>query len=339
MLISLGAPMPNNDDTDAVGILSKFNLPEMLAGPAGKALSRLVAGITDIPTAYLQRKAQQVKDGTDARSVVSKAVAKVVARQAAADPAIVDRAMEALVAGEYRKQKNKEAIAIKTAELLEHSSKDAELPPTPPMEIDPDWMNIFEQHAQNASTERLQDIWARVLAGEIRKPKSFSPKTLGFIAELDQEVAGVFEKYGNAIVNRDFIPKPSDLSGDVLRNLLLLEDFGLVAGTLGFLNTKLLLNETGGLLFNYRSHSLFMEGEAGKPIELPVVTLTRVGKEIASILSPVDDVARAKEFVQICPKDHLQKISYGKMQEDHRGKILIDVETLWEKEQPKAPAA
>jgi Protein of unknown function (DUF2806) len=327
--------MPENDDTDPASIISKLNLPEMIAGQAGKALSRLVASVTDIPASYLQGKAQKIKDGTDARSAVSKAVAKAAAKQAAEDPAIVDRAVEALIASEYRKQKNKEAIATRTIEILQDSPSDTESQPPP--EIDPDWMNIFEQYAQNASSERLQDIWARVLSGEIRKPKTFSPKTLGFIAELDQEVARVFEKHANAIINNDFIPKPGSLSGDVLTEFLLLEDFGLISGTFGFLSKNVTLSEIGNT-FRYRTHGLHIFGTAGKTVNISALNLTRVGKEIASILPLVDDVARAKEFVEICPKQDLEKIIYGQIQYDHRGLVLINVETLWEKEQPAAPA-
>jgi len=101
------------------GILKGINLPEIVAGPAGKAISRLVASVVDIPVAYLNARTREIQGRTDAARVVSQAVAKAVAKQAAQDPAIIERAMDALVASEYRKQSNKETIATKTIEQLQ----------------------------------------------------------------------------------------------------------------------------------------------------------------------------------------------------------------------------
>jgi hypothetical protein len=157
--------LPNDDDMNGGGILKGINLPEIVAGPAGKAISRLVASVVDIPVAYLNARTREIQGRTDAARVVSQAVAKAVAKQAAQDPAIIERAMDALVASEYRKQSNKETIATKTIEQLQviPNSSDADGAVAEP---DPDWMNIFERHAENATTERLQDLWARVLAGD-----------------------------------------------------------------------------------------------------------------------------------------------------------------------------
>ncbi len=211
--------MSNSENENAPSILTNLNLPQVLLGPAGAALSRLIGKATDIPAAKLESHAQKIKDETAARSTVTKAIAQAVAKQAVKDPAIMNRAMESFVVKEFRKQENKEAVAKKTAELL------AEAPPPTdekPAEPESDWMNVFELHAENASTERMREMWARVLAGEIRKPRSFSLKTLGFIAQLDQEVAEIFDKHANKVL-LDMIPTQRGLKGQELVDLLQLE--------------------------------------------------------------------------------------------------------------------
>jgi hypothetical protein len=42
--------------------ISDANLPKFILGPAGEALARLIAGGADIPAAWLEQRAQAIKD-------------------------------------------------------------------------------------------------------------------------------------------------------------------------------------------------------------------------------------------------------------------------------------
>src|SRR5208283_1459027 len=59
-------------------------------------------------------------------------------------------------------------------------------------------LNIFERYAEDASSETMRALWARVLAGEIRRPGQFSLRTLRFMSELDATTAKLFESYARA---------------------------------------------------------------------------------------------------------------------------------------------
>ena len=85
-----------------------------LGKPAGKALSRLIGSALDIPAAWLDQQAQGIKDATAARSHVTQALATQTAKTAVIDPEIMERATENIVATAYRRQINKEAVALKT---------------------------------------------------------------------------------------------------------------------------------------------------------------------------------------------------------------------------------
>jgi hypothetical protein len=82
-------PQPSSLLSD---LLQKLNLPELIAGPAGKAISRLVAGVVEIPAAYLDSFAQSIKDKTAAKQLVSNEVAAAASKLAASDTNIVARA-------------------------------------------------------------------------------------------------------------------------------------------------------------------------------------------------------------------------------------------------------
>ncbi len=62
-------------------------------------------------------------------------------------------------------------------------------------EISDDWLNRFRDSACEKSSEEAQELFAKVLAGEIRKPGSFTLKALSTLADMNQEVAQLFNKF------------------------------------------------------------------------------------------------------------------------------------------------
>lgn len=69
-----------------------------------------------------------------------------------------------------RKQQNLEAIIQKSLSYC--SSTEAT------DKADADWFNTFTQLAEDVSNKTMQNLWAKILAGEITQPGSFSTKTL-----------------------------------------------------------------------------------------------------------------------------------------------------------------
>jgi hypothetical protein len=140
-------------------LMAVVNLPTIIVGPAGNAISRLIAGAAEIPAAKLEQWAQQIRDRTNGKSIVNDAIASAAANRVIAHERLLDRAVESLIAKEYRKQSNKEAVARRTIEHLQVPA----IPGRPrqegePKDIDDDWMNVFERHVEDASSERLQDL-------------------------------------------------------------------------------------------------------------------------------------------------------------------------------------
>jgi len=239
----------------ALEVASDINLPKLIAGPAGEAISRLIAGGADIPAAWLQQKAQAIKDKTEAKSLMTRTLAGASAELVKNDPALVQRAAEAFIAKEIRHQHNREAVAAKTIEDLKNTP-DAQT--TKPEE---DWLNTFSRYAEDASSERLQEVWGRILSGQLKKPKSFSLQTLRFVSELDEEIVSLCEKWSINVINNDFIPFPAQ-KGESFSELLQLEDYGLLTGTTGQLR-KIFSEEdlkmppevtVVPLLFQYKAH-------------------------------------------------------------------------------------
>src|SRR5260370_29383469 len=95
---------------------------------------------------------------------------------------------------EKRKFKNKEAIARSAIEELRNDPGAADAP----SEIEDDWLNLFARFAEDKSSEELQALFGRILAGEIRKPGSFSLRTIQLMATIskrDAEAVAAFLSY------------------------------------------------------------------------------------------------------------------------------------------------
>ena len=145
-----------------------------------------------------------------ARIIAAEAEAKVleIRAQAHAEARRLLRADEPIAGGElelsdriteriqYQEQKrlaNMQAVVGRAAVHLE----DKEVPETEP---DHDWAARFFTEVQGVSSEEMQVLWAKVLAGEVERPGGTSVRTLGLLRDLDQGTAALFAKFCSACV-------------------------------------------------------------------------------------------------------------------------------------------
>jgi hypothetical protein len=302
---------PGHSSSPLEIFLEKLNLPEMIAGPAGKAISRLVAGVVDIPAAGLERITQSIKNKTAGKKLVADKLAAAAADLVVGDAEIVERAAFSLLAKECRRQKNKEEIAKKTIEILQDEAAAAPQGQTEnaqaSTDVDEDWLNVFEKYAEEASTERMQTLWARVLAGEIRTPKAFSLKTLRFLSELDQETATLFEKYIPFICNDSALLIALHREGQILSEMFHLEDAGLLTGVNGDLELKISFLNGQEFLTNQQREVLL---SAGSDISLviPCLRLTKIGIEISKIAKLPFDLECLTKIVELIPKNQIESV-------------------------------
>ena len=97
------------------------------------------------------------------------------------------------------KQTNIDKITKYTLQELEkinHSDNQSTVNNSNPTQkiISDDWLNSFEKEAKYKSTEEMQIMFGRILAGEIKQPSSFSIKAIKTLGELDPKVARLFQK-------------------------------------------------------------------------------------------------------------------------------------------------
>jgi len=109
-----------------------------------------------------------------------------------------------------RKQLNVENV---TANAVEELLSDPEVENYTNNEpVDADWTTRFFETVENVSDEDMQLLWGRILAGEVKKPKSFSLKTLEILRNVSKEEAELFIQFCDYAIetidaNTLFIPK------------------------------------------------------------------------------------------------------------------------------------
>ena len=93
-------------------------------------------------------------------------------------------ALDRMIHDEAKRMSNEQAIIAKALPLLNETIEEPQ--------IDEDWLQNFVTKSRNTSDEVLQETWARILAGEVNQPNSFSKKVVNLVSELGQRDAELF---------------------------------------------------------------------------------------------------------------------------------------------------
>ena len=99
---------------------------------------------------------------------------------------LMRRAAHRFLAEETKKQLNMEAIEEKARKQLTNNAK--------PQDMEDDWIINFFEKCRLISDEKMQDLWARVLAGEANTPGKFSKRTVNCVASMGKSDAEAFSK-------------------------------------------------------------------------------------------------------------------------------------------------
>lgn len=174
------------------------DLPATVLRNAVKAIGQLCSAGASWPVAFFTGKAAEKRAETEARLKIIRENADQIAREMKVNPEYARRAANKFAGKIIREQLNLDAVsAIAVDELnaeepasskKQHANNDEE------QTINDDWLNTFEEKARQISTEDMQTLFGRILAGEIRKPGSYSKRTVKILGDLDQNTAALFKK-------------------------------------------------------------------------------------------------------------------------------------------------
>lgn len=99
---------------------------------------------------------------------------------------LADRATQRVAYRETKRQINVENTIAQAAEEL---SKDQKVSKEP---LNEDWINRYFNIIEDISSEEMQNLWGKILAGEIRHPSTYSLRTLDVLRNISSFEAEVF---------------------------------------------------------------------------------------------------------------------------------------------------
>lgn len=243
-------------EIDPPDVISDLVLDTVVPAPVRrnftKAFSRLSSAAIDIPIAFLEGKAQEIRALTEERKRLIHTTSDQISEQMRVDPEYARRAVAQFGNKVLREQVNLDSIVEKSGENLKQGGDVADQAASE-AEIDDDWLEHFDTEARKKSTPEMQEYFARLLAGEINKPNSFSIKTVRMLGTMDNASATLFQRFCSmCVVLRNVHPDrtPFDariiaLAGDAAQNAL--QKYGLPFDALN------MLHEYGLIISDYNS--------------------------------------------------------------------------------------
>lgn len=198
---------------------------------------------------------------------------------------LMQRAGTRLALQETIKQANIECIVDNAYEILDKEENCSQEP------VEQGWINRFFDSVATVTDEDLQQLWGKVLAGEVKQPRSFSLRTLETLKNLSKHEAELFQKIASCIVsfNKDmFLTSNTELLGKYgifYGEILELDECGLINSD-GLISLNPMVSNSNPLAVLNSSKLILLQGlkSEDEQISIGEFSLTRAGKELFGLL-------------------------------------------------------
>ncbi len=287
---------------------------------SGKPLTKLIKVVSSgLGVLYEPRKIRRkAKAKADALLILTDARRKALVNL---DSDIVEELVtieKASLARKFLEKDNIDSVVEQTAIELNGESVNDE-------PVDKDWTILFFDEVKKISNEGLRLIWAKILAGEIRKPGTFSKRLINLLKTMSQQEATKFQ----ALVDHSFncegtfflianqyggFTRKYSVEDDVLASTHLLRSIGLIYPYTGYDQNSRAIRKIDYLIEGVKIEEplrLFC-GNACMQIEftttvnplnqkvnIPGYHFTPLGNELALIVSNNDSKAKTSRMSKI----------------------------------------
>jgi hypothetical protein len=279
----------------------------------GKPLEKLIDVISKgVGTVY---RPKAIRKEAEARAyeieILKRATAKATAEGKEIDFDSQERIQERILHKETRHQINIDNVSQIAAEHLYQEESVSNEP------VNEDWIARFFSIVEDISDEELQNLWGRILAGEVKQPNSYSLRTLEVLKNLTKREAEIFIKFSKlAMCSSDvtfvFNPDNSDFLldnyGITFQERLLLEEVNLIKSNDLTFQLK---GQNLKIPIIYGKAVIILDRSEGCPQQdLPVLVFTKIGTELLKLIDQTFDLNYANKLA-IQLKNEKVDVSYG----------------------------
>ena len=275
-------------------------------GNTRKSIARLSSSTADWLSAHLEEsaKAKRVKVKEKAETIRSDKQLAQLAQHLNVPLDYVLQALNKCDEKSVRGQINVDKTVIASLKVLYETSKAQDGKGGTNDAISDDFLNRFDEIVRHKSSEEMQHYFGLILAGEIRKPGTFSIRTLTILSEIDQYAAALFKtlcslslaiKADNGKIHD---VKVCSLNGKAANNSLgkyslgfdqlnILHEYGLIVSDYDC-RFPYITSNGSSIPFEYQGQTLILQPSSekmkGKEYRVSGVTLTLAGRELYTIV-------------------------------------------------------
>ena len=242
---------------------------------------------------------------------------------------IIDISKPTIVVEAAKKEINVTKAIIHAEEVL---SNDAQTPPE--KQVEEDWILSWREHAGRVSTPELQQLWGKILAGEVKSPGSYSLRTLDFLRGLSKEEAEHITKLASFVIEGRIMTNAStylEQKGITFNFLMEMQVLGILTGvdSMGLTTTfKSATQNDFQRALRSNGKCLVVRNQTIKDLVLNVHILTKVGKELIGLGSFEPDVEYLRQVGIAIIKEHGCTVFLAdwKQETEERGMFFNSVE-------------
>ncbi|HCQ12872.1 DUF2806 domain-containing protein [Flavobacterium sp.] len=204
---------------------------------------------------------------------------------------IEERTKERIIFQETKRQLNIENVTAFAAEELKNEQPITDEP------IDEDWTSRFFKIVEDISNEEMQTLWGRILAGEIKQPKTYSLRTLELIRNLSKNEADVFTKVANYAIkfgtanylfkgdDEELLSKNYNIS---YTEIALLMEIGLIQTGDTIIHQLLQRPTDSQMVYTGGNIVIIAKTKANTPtIQVPVFVFSTTGNELLKLIKSI----------------------------------------------------
>ena len=198
---------------------------------------------------------------------------------------IAHRAVVRLRNSEIYKQQNIEKIINKTGTLLGDEIVSSN------ENIDESWVRTFFEYGSKIGDDTLQNIWAQILSGEIKRPKSYSLRALETLKLMTKDDIEVLQRMSSFVLQsgkEKFIYNNKSLLdkyGMNIDSILMLQECGFL--TQSDLRIKIIASrENADSISNFSKVGVIsVEGDSSVEFKVPAYIITSTGRELLNVIN------------------------------------------------------
>ena len=230
---------------------------------------------------------------------------------------------------EEKRQANIESVVREAAAELGEKQVQAH-------DVDHDWTARFFAEVQDVSSEKMQQIWSKILAGEVETPGRTSMQTLSILKNMSQRDAELFERVAPFIID-DFVL--SDASTEKISGFPRYSDFlKLSYHNLIHVEPGLATSFEGSSEYHLQDYNTVYQLTKSDPgtyrLTIPCHLLTPSGKELYAFIQCSKNEDYLGVLAAFLKKNDDVKLAYARIMRIGSDKFRRE---LWKDIEPRMP--